>query len=492
MEKIIDKSLIAVKYVEPNTQPFQNRWAVLETNARLWMAFTLWLSDSFGFLLAILLASQVHALLRLLPQPNIWKILLLLGITMCVAFSRKGLYPAVGLNYVEELREIVSSTTFAVLILIGVTFLFRTSTLYSRLLLVMVWAFCIVLIPLGRYLLRRFLIRQQLWGEPVAIIGDWLHDISLAEYFKKNLQLGLRPVAVLRDDHFEQGRSNYSPLMSLQQIKEYARENSLNTVLVVIKDLNELDALVNRYRFVFQRVILVKGRNGSFILNSLKSMDFSDVLGFQVMNNLLSAWSQTTKRVLDVFFSALGLLLLSPFFALTALLIKIDTGSKVFYKQKRLGRDGAVFEMYKFRTMYHNADKILTKKLSRDPELKAEWDRYQKLKKDPRVTRVGGLLRKFSLDELPQLMNVLRGEMSLVGPRPMIVNQRELYGEAYKEYVRVTPGMTGLWQVSGRSETTFARRSELDIEYIQRWSIFLDIYILIKTIKIVFWQRGAY
>jgi Undecaprenyl-phosphate galactose phosphotransferase WbaP len=221
-------------------------------------------------------------------------------------------------------------------------------------------------------------------------------------------------------------------------------------------------------------------------------MDFSDVLGFQVMNNLLNFWAQLLKRMIDVVIAALGLFFLSPFFALTIILILIDTGGRVFYRQQRLGRNGRKFELIKFRTMYWGADKILADKLAGNPELKAEWDRYQKLRADPRITRVGRYLRKFSLDELPQLWNVLKGEMSLVGPRPMLVDQRELYGESFKEYIQVTPGITGLWQVSGRNDTSFARRAELDIEYIQRWSVFLDIYILIKTIKIVFWQQGAY
>lgn len=221
-------------------------------------------------------------------------------------------------------------------------------------------------------------------------------------------------------------------------------------------------------------------------------MDFSDILGFQVMNNLLNFWAQLLKRMIDVAIAVLGLLFLYPFFAVTMLCILIDTGGRVFYRQERLGRNGKKFEVVKFRTMYWGADKILSEKLAGDPDLQAEWDRYQKLKADPRITRVGRYLRKFSLDELPQLWNVLKGEMSLVGPRPMLVDQRELYGESFKEYIQVTPGITGLWQVSGRNNTSFARRAELDIEYIQRWSVFLDIYILIRTTKIVFWQQGAY
>ena len=198
------------------------------------------------------------------------------------------------------------------------------------------------------------------------------------------------------------------------------------------------------------------------------------------------------KRFIDIVLSALGLVFLSPFLGLMALLIALDSHGGVFYRQPRLGKMGKTFDVLKFRTMYQNADKILDRELRINPRLKEEWDCYQKLKIDPRVTRIGGWLRRFSLDELPQLWNVLKGEMSLVGPRPMLIHQRRLYGEAYEEYVRVLPGITGLWQVSGRNDTTFARRAELDREYIRCWSIGLDIYILFKTIEIILWRQGAY
>jgi len=281
--------------------------------------------------------------------------------------------------------------------------------------------------------------------------------------------------------------------MSLEQIKEYARRQSLKTVLVVIKDLNELDFLVNRYRFVFQCVILVKDRNGSYSLNSLRSLDLSNVLGFQVMNNLLSIWAQFSKRIMDVTVAILGLFILSPFFALAALLIKIDSGGSVFYHQHRIGRNGKIIDLIKFCTMYRNADKLLEKELARNPDLKAEWDHYQKLRRDPRITRVGGLLRKFSLDELPQLWNVLKGEMSLVGPRPFPAYHNARFDPEFRQVrVQVRPGLTGLWQVSARSDGDLEVQQSLDSYYIRNWSLWLDIYILFRTVRAVLAPRGSY
>src|SRR5512140_3028026 len=161
------------------------------------------------------------------------------------------------------------------------------------------------------------------------------------------------------------------------------------------------------------------------------------------------------KRVVDVAASLVGLLVLTPLFGLIALLITLDSPGGVFYRQPRLGRDGKAFDMMKFRTMERNAEQALDAELRLDPKRRSEWEDFQKLRHDPRVTHAGRVLRRLDLDELPQLWNVLKGEMSLIGPRPILLNQRELYGRSYAEYVRVLPGITGLWQVSGRNSTTF-------------------------------------
>jgi Undecaprenyl-phosphate galactose phosphotransferase WbaP len=482
------EGFIVQKETDLESQSATGRRAIIDANARLWMAGMLALSDLFGLLAAILVAMQIRGLPGLILDPDYIQIFILLAVTLFFSFSRRGLYPGVGLNYVDELQYIVSSTTFSFFILIGVTFLLKNTAVYSRLILLFTWTLSLVFIPGGRFLLRKLLIQLRLWGEPAIIIGDPDRAGPLADYFRTNPQLGVRPVAVLHNG----SSSEEFHSSSLATLKEYARRLSINTALIAINDLNSFDSLVDRYRFVFGRVILVKYKNGKFALNLLKSLDFSEVLGLQVKNNLLSLPSQVFKRVTDLVTSVLGLIVLSPFLGLIALAILIDAPGRVFYRQKRLGRHGREFTLLKFRTMHLNADQVLQAQFKRNPGLKQEWDRYQKLKNDPRITRMGRWLRKFSLDELPQLWNVVLGEMSLVGPRPIMVDQRELYGDTFKEYIQVAPGMTGLWQVSGRNQTTFARRAELDDEYIQRWSQWLDIYILLKTVTVIFGKNGAF
>jgi Undecaprenyl-phosphate galactose phosphotransferase WbaP len=214
-------------------------------------------------------------------------------------------------------------------------------------------------------------------------------------------------------------------------------------------------------------------------------------MGLVVRQNLLDPWAQRAKRMMDIAGSVMGLLVISPFLALVALAIKLDDPGRVFYRQTRVGRDGKPFKMLKFRTMHMNADDVLQHCLNSDPALMKEWQTYQKLKNDPRITRVGKVLRRFSIDELPQVWNVLKGEMSLVGPRPIMLGQVEIYGPYFDHYKRVAPGMTGLWQVSGRNNLSFERRTELDFDYVIGWSVWLDIHLLIRTFWTVIQRDGA-
>ncbi len=198
------------------------------------------------------------------------------------------------------------------------------------------------------------------------------------------------------------------------------------------------------------------------------------------------------KRWIDVLGAAAGLLLLSPLFLLIALLIQLETPGKAFYRQKRVGMGGRCFWLLKFRTMHDNTEQELEKLLKGNSQAGLEYISYQKLPDDPRQTRIGRFLRRTSLDELPQLWNVLRGEMSLVGPRPFLPEQLSLYGSAYKHYIQLVPGMTGLWQVSGRNRLTFAERVFLDEVYAREWSVWLDLHILLLTPWAVLSLKGAY
>jgi undecaprenyl-phosphate galactose phosphotransferase len=195
--------------------------------------------------------------------------------------------------------------------------------------------------------------------------------------------------------------------------------------------------------------------------------------------------------VLNQLGALLIIIAISPVLALVAWLIWKRDGAPIFFGHYRVGRDGELFRCLKFRSMYRDADRMLKELLETDPQARAEWERDQKLANDPRITPVGHFLRKTSLDELPQLFNVLRGEMSLVGPRPITNGELARYGAARWHYLSVQPGMTGLWQVSGRNNTTYDERVALDRRYVEARSIRLDLSILFRTIKVVVARDGA-
>jgi undecaprenyl-phosphate galactose phosphotransferase len=197
------------------------------------------------------------------------------------------------------------------------------------------------------------------------------------------------------------------------------------------------------------------------------------------------------KEAMDRVLALLGLLALFPIFLILFFWIRKDGGS-AFYGHKRIGLNGKEFKCWKFRTMVVNAQEKLEELLDSDPAIKAEWEANFKLAEDPRITKIGNILRKTSLDELPQLWNVLKGDMSLVGPHPVVAEEQKLYGAHWDNYLSTKPGITGLWQVNGRSDTTYQERVEMDTHYVQNWSLVQDFVILLRTVMVVVSRTGAY
>lgn len=208
----------------------------------------------------------------------------------------------------------------------------------------------------------------------------------------------------------------------------------------------------------------------------------------EVAGNVVGGWA---KRFFDIALVVLSLPFILPLLLGIALLIKINMGGPVLYGHKRIGLDGKVFRCWKFRTMVQDGDAVLAEHLALYPAERELWTTQRKLMNDPRVTRLGGILRKLSIDELPQLLNILVGEMSIVGPRPVVADELAMYGRCAQHYLRTRPGLTGLWQVSGRSNTTYQHRVTLDRVYVSRWSILLDAWIILRTVPAVLASRGA-
>jgi Undecaprenyl-phosphate galactose phosphotransferase WbaP len=241
----------------------------------------------------------------------------------------------------------------------------------------------------------------------------------------------------------------------------------------------------------FYHLFLAPGDKWDYgVPDRLVEMDEAFVLTMR--RNLNDKGRLRLKRACDLCLG-LGLALAAlPLFLGLALCIRLDSPGAAIFRQTRIGQGGRPFTLFKFRTMRKDADSFLSAYLKKHPESAEEWASTRKLRSDPRITRLGRFLRRTSLDELPQILNVLRGEMSLVGPRPIVQEEVALYGEIFSLYALVLPGITGLWQVSGRNDCTYGERIRLDRSYVVQWSVWLDIYILIKTIPEMFRMRGAY
>jgi exopolysaccharide production protein ExoY len=212
-------------------------------------------------------------------------------------------------------------------------------------------------------------------------------------------------------------------------------------------------------------------------------------------DTMKKTWSSTAsvslKYAIDAVLAVTALLVLAPMILMLAAMLLVLQGRPIFVAHRRIGKYGVTFPCLKFRTMVPNADEVLARHLDANPRHREEWVATRKLRDDPRVTPFGALLRKSSIDEIPQLVNVLRGQMSLVGPRPIVGSEAELYGAHFSDYIRVRPGLTGLWQVSGRSDTSYSERVELDVLYVRERSILGDLAIMLKTIPVVLRSRGS-
>jgi Undecaprenyl-phosphate galactose phosphotransferase WbaP len=437
-----------------------------------------------GFLLAAadlsaaLTAASISVLLwshideRLVPSfyAGIWPLALLFPL----CYGAYGLYPGFGRSAAEELRKLTICTSLVFAALVVTVFLLKDAQSYSRATLLLSWVQTAVLVPLFRGAVRTLCSGRSWWGSPVTVAGPGA--IDLASRLEANPRLGLKPVAILP---------------SLDNLAENTPTGS--RLILTVGGLSRPDALaaINRSSSVFSDVTVIPDLPG-FASLWVEAFDLNGALGLEIRQRLFQPTSRFIKRSVDICVVIAASILVLPAAALIAAAIKLTSRGPVFYGQIRYGHAGRHFKAWKFRSMVFNADEILASHLKSDPQLRDQWRQAQKLLRDPRITFVGRFLRRTSLDELPQLWNILTGEMSLVGPRPIVANEIPRYGESYAFYKRVTPGLTGLWQVSGRNSLTYEQRIELDTYYIRNWSPWLDLYILARTVSAVLTARGAY
>jgi Undecaprenyl-phosphate galactose phosphotransferase WbaP len=400
-----------------------------------------------------------------------------------VAYAILGLYPNVVLHPVVELQGIFRGTTLTILLLGTMTFFVRDAEAYSRAVLLASWVLIMVAVWFGRVLLREYLSRCEWWGERTVILGAGSAGRTVAEMLRQRPSTGLRVVAVLDDDAAKLDRiRDIAPVAApLSAAVTLADDFGVRCAIIAMPNVpgRQLAEIVERYGSRFHHVYIIPDLFGISSLG-VDARELGGMLGVKVSHRLLHRTPQLCKRIVDIIAACAGAI------------IRLTSRGPALYGHQRVGARGETFTAWKFRTMINNSEEALRHHLAEHPELGDEWRRDQKLRNDPRITWIGRILRRTSFDELPQLWNVIRGEMSLVGPRPIVENEIERYGPRYSLYRRVRPGLTGLWQVSGRNNLSYAERVHLDEYYVRNWSIWLDLYILSRTIKVVVTGEGAY
>lgn len=463
---------------------------------KLFAGFSLLATDivflSLSFIAAILLKHYLTE--DGLVLANYFILLPLIAALFPVTFYFGGLYPGYGLSVIDEIKAMAYSISLVFIILASMTFLLKGELEYSRAVFFISWAVSAVALPLGRRAARKILGGSSLWGIPVLIIGAGKAGENIIQTLKKQKALGLIPIVAVDDNTDRWGYIDKVPVIGgLEIIPDIARKLNIEYCIVAEPELDkEKQAeIINKYSKYFSNTIVISDYFGLAYL-WVTTREIGGTLGFELRQKLLMKTTVLRKRAFDFCIGlVLGILTL-PLLLLIALLIKLDSGGRVFFLQERLSVNKRRFRMIKFRTMYEDAEERLKELLRLDESKRMEFEKYHKLKDDPRLTRIGRIMRKYSLDELPQFWNVVKGDMSLVGPRAYLIFEHNQMEDNNMMIFNVRPGLSGLWQITGRSRHSFENRQNLDLFYIRNWSFFLDIYILFKTISAVYYPDGAY
>lgn len=428
---------------------------------------------------------------------NLWY----LPIMLIVFMMHEGLYHK-RLSIWVETEKITKACFLAMIFSMSVLYLAKLGGQISRPLVMLTWVLSVITIPLVRYFGKVLLSRVGLWNKPILVVGAGKTGEIVVQALAREHTLGYKVIGFLDDDPVKRkqgieynGHINYV-LGSFDDAPRVIKEYKINDIIIATPGLpaSQLVMLTNKLQQYVSNVMLVPDLFG-IALNGIETQYFfyEQTLLLQIKNNLRSALNRGIKRLFDLVTGSILMALCLPVMIIIGFLIKLDSKGPVLFSHKRIGQNGDLFVCYKFRTMYENGDKLLKRYLKVNPEVKSEWETYAKLKtNDPRVTRVGAVLRAFSLDELPQLVNVLTGAMSLVGPRPYLPRENQKIGDWAKDILITKPGITGLWQVSGRNDIDFKGRLQLDVWYVRNWSLWLDMVLLAKTVKTVIKKEGAY
>lgn len=393
--------------------------------------------------------------------------------------------------YWFELKEVIR--TLIILAVVELSIIAFSKLHFSRYLWVLTWLIALVIVPTSRIIAKKLLIKSKLYIKNTVIIGSGKNAIDAYNALTAESYLGLEVVFFVKSVASDVERL---PIPVITADKMWEMANRKQTYFVIALENGE-----SELRDIWLRELAKRKCRSVSVIPTLRglplySTDMSFLFSYEVMllrvnNNLAKRSSRFIKRTMDILGALAIITMLSPILLYLYFTIRKDGGNAI-YGHPRIGRHGKEFKCLKFRSMVTNSKEVLEELLQNDPEARAEWDKDFKLKNDPRITRIGHFIRKTSLDELPQLFNVLKGDMSLVGPRPIVKEELERYHGDVDYYLMAKPGMTGLWQVSGRNDVDYETRVYFDSWYVKNWSMWNDIAILFKTVNVVLKRDGAY
>jgi Undecaprenyl-phosphate galactose phosphotransferase WbaP len=479
---LIEESAYAVDCDYPPAAPSRAMcWQGFCTTAPLLVADLIALAAS-GFIAA----SAVHFIEP--ATPLLLKPMAVVLALLPVAYWLCGIYSPLGVNPILELRQLIQINSIGFIAAAVGGILAPPLPLWC----VAAWVASVGLVPFARATTRRWCARTSWWGRPTLVINGGRNLDAIVLALLRAPTSGFRPVAVT--DPNGPCRSTLMPAINDEhELEKFVRTRSIRHAVIGVPECGSTDVkeIFARYSPIIPHLVVLSDAPD---LPSLwgTSRSCGRLSGTQMSNARLLSSLWTVKRAVDVTTALVALFMTLPLLVAIMLAIKLTSRGPIFFGHKRLGFHGRWFRAWKFRTMHPNSDTLLRDHLEQHPEAQAEWDRDHKLRNDPRITWIGKFLRRSSLDELPQIWNVLRGEMSLVGPRPIVAKEVSKYGNVFKKYAAVKPGITGMWQVSGRNETSYEERVKLDEFYIANWSPWLDVFIIAKTIIVLIRRDGAY
>jgi len=400
------------------------------------------------------------------------------------------------LYFWQQAERLFKASVYAMLLTLVILYFNGSVGEISRIFMVLVGVFSFTYLAVGRYALKCAVTAFDILQVPTVIVGAGKTAELLIKSFQQNMGSGYKIVGLIEDDPTVAEIFRQYPIIgTFAKAEDAIQRVGVRNVLIAAPGLprEELLHLVHRLQPHVDHITFVPDLFGVPVGSmELETLFNEKTVLLKIRNNLAQVHNRFFKWVFDCLCSLAGIIVVMPIFVVLSILIYFDSPGPVVFAHQRVGHQGDKFPCYKFRTMVNNSQEVLAEHLANCSSAREEWAKDFKLKDDPRVTKIGRFLRKTSLDELPQFFNVIRGEMSLVGPRPIVQAEVERYGEYINDYYLVRPGITGMWQVSGRNDIDYPERVQMDSWYVRNWSMWMDIMILIKTIKVVVAKKGAY